>query len=375
MKIYILMERLPAGGQRVSAFRSKPKFERAWRKAGTEGVWAFAENVRVPRGGKKIDIILRRNPKKGKRNIRVFPDQESLVNAFEKAANNAPGMDTFHYDQISNPLRFGFKKNQDAGNRESWETLKEYTGAWPGDEDEEIFAQSVTLDGKPRQANPGKKRRRRKKRKGRKKNAGSWGGESLSTLYQYFGRHGWERVADMVWWHPKGGRIEIKDSGLAIHSTPAGSNIHFSAGDLSRHLDDFHGPRGGAERQAERARYLRSLGVSEGELDDFFKRMVSTRWGTKKPSRRKSNPKVWALWHGGYSYAHPNVIDDLESFDSLADAKIAFEQRYRNWGGDTPVVDESATMMIFHEEPGDDPYPDKIITVSRRGTAKVERVG
>ena len=38
---------------------------------------------------------------------------------------------------------------------------------------------------------------------------------------------------------------------------------------------------------------------------------------------------VYALWYGGPSYAYPYPQEDMEQFDSLDDAREAFESRYR----------------------------------------------
>ena len=89
--------------------------------------------------------------------------------------------------------------------------------------------------------------------------------------------------------------------------------------------------------------------------------------------------QVYALWYGGYGrYAAPSVDSDLEVFDSVEDAAIECDNRYRT--GDHfkcdvrpvgarpyiayfPDVGTDSGMHVFLEDPRDatDPYPDYII--------------
>lgn len=71
---------------------------------------------------------------------------------------------------------------------------------------------------------------------------------------------------------------------------------------------------------------------------------------------------MFALWHGGHSYAPPNVEQDTEDYDSLQDAREAFEARIANTDGRTPCVDGSR-MEIFYGDPREtrDPHPDLVI--------------
>ncbi len=82
--------------------------------------------------------------------------------------------------------------------------------------------------------------------------------------------------------------------------------------------------------------------------------------------------KVWALWHGGFSYAHGDS-DDVEEFDSIKDA--SHELRRRESGADSfyPCVEESS-MVLFDYDPrplasvsGDWYYPFCSIALGPRG--------
>lgn len=87
---------------------------------------------------------------------------------------------------------------------------------------------------------------------------------------------------------------------------------------------------------------------------------------------------VYALWHGGGSYALGEISDSLETFPTLGCARDACASR---WGTGsrwrqlfkyadgrqdyvfTPVVDETSGMHVWMSDPrGDsDPYPDHVI--------------
>ena len=86
--------------------------------------------------------------------------------------------------------------------------------------------------------------------------------------------------------------------------------------------------------------------------------------------------QVWAMWHGGYSYAVPE-LSDAEPFDSLAHATRVFAARLANDDRFTPCVDRSSTMHVFtggHPETYRDPYPDRVLSVGPRGGIRSERV-
>ena len=84
--------------------------------------------------------------------------------------------------------------------------------------------------------------------------------------------------------------------------------------------------------------------------------------------------KVYALWHGGSSYAVGSIPEDVEVFDSLREARSIFQRRHDSgsWDGtplSTPCVDDSSTMWIFFADPSDsnDPYPDRVFSFGLRG--------
>ena len=101
--------------------------------------------------------------------------------------------------------------------------------------------------------------------------------------------------------------------------------------------------------------------------------------------------QVFVLWYGGCSYSSPSIPEDVERFDSLADAKYAFAERYRSGGWHTcafryvnrahepvllPAVDESTTeMSVYYGDPTEavDPYPDLRLTFGPRGGVRAER--
>lgn len=98
---------------------------------------------------------------------------------------------------------------------------------------------------------------------------------------------------------------------------------------------------------------------------------------TPTPEQDTTQPKVYAMWHGGSSYAHPYVSDHVEGFDTLDEVKYAFQERmhasripatfkYLDRPEETtycPVVEES-TMTVWYYDPREstDPYPDLILT-------------
>lgn len=102
--------------------------------------------------------------------------------------------------------------------------------------------------------------------------------------------------------------------------------------------------------------------------------------------------KVYGLWHGGYSYGPPCLDNDLEIFDSIAEAKHQFWLRWHDGFYSkqkfvfarsiiipqyayTPTVDESATMWLYLYDPREviDPYPDRIITIGPREGIRMEK--
>lgn len=78
---------------------------------------------------------------------------------------------------------------------------------------------------------------------------------------------------------------------------------------------------------------------------------------------------VWCLWHGGHSYAVPEIPRDVERFESIDDALAACESRYANRDRSTPCVDETSGMAVYFADPSDsrDPYPDELIDRGRHG--------
>ena len=88
-------------------------------------------------------------------------------------------------------------------------------------------------------------------------------------------------------------------------------------------------------------------------------------------------PKVTAQFYGGSSYSLPDP-DDTEQFDSMADAKIAFENRFHGWERKYPVVNDAAWMRVWkglhHNVP--ERSPEWVFTLVRTGQdfrVKVER--
>lgn len=87
--------------------------------------------------------------------------------------------------------------------------------------------------------------------------------------------------------------------------------------------------------------------------------------------------KVWMLWHGGSSYAHGSIEDDVEEFASLKAAKDAFAAR-ADFDPYYPCVSDDASAWIFFHDPNDegngpgDPYPDRVLEFGPRGGVRVE---
>lgn len=86
--------------------------------------------------------------------------------------------------------------------------------------------------------------------------------------------------------------------------------------------------------------------------------------------------KVTMFWHGGSSYACFDVHSarDAEVFDSLADARRAFERR-ADFDPHYPCVESPEAWIFYgdsHPVIGEE-YPDRIIRLGKRGGVIVER--
>ena len=99
--------------------------------------------------------------------------------------------------------------------------------------------------------------------------------------------------------------------------------------------------------------------------------------------------RVWALWHGGASYAAPYVSEDVETFASISEAREAFTDRYSSGHGFfqtfnyvnreqdhalTPAVSDDCTMTLWLYDPTEDtdPYPWKILSIGARGGVRLD---
>jgi hypothetical protein len=85
--------------------------------------------------------------------------------------------------------------------------------------------------------------------------------------------------------------------------------------------------------------------------------------------------QVWMLWHGGSSYASPRMPEDLERFDSIAEAKRSFDARADSSATFYPCVErepsedggQSAWLYFYDPSGVRDPYPDRILEYGPRG--------
>lgn len=94
-----------------------------------------------------------------------------------------------------------------------------------------------------------------------------------------------------------------------------------------------------------------------------------------KKQVRVPNGGVYAMYHGGGSYAAPDV-EDAEHFASVAAAKEAMRGRLAGRDRAFPTVDESAIMDVFtggHPRDYADPYPDLRLSHGPRGGIRQER--
>ena len=74
--------------------------------------------------------------------------------------------------------------------------------------------------------------------------------------------------------------------------------------------------------------------------------------------------KCYGLFHGGGSYSPWVCNRDIESFDSIQQAKYIFEARL-NFDPHFPCVDEEqATMILFFDDPRTEGEPDDFIDTS-----------
>ena len=89
------------------------------------------------------------------------------------------------------------------------------------------------------------------------------------------------------------------------------------------------------------------------------------------------------LWHGGAGYAHSEIPDDVEEFDSLKAAIASFDGRADSCNTYYPCVERDTqenggqSAWIFFYDPRilyeGDPYPDRIIEYGPRGGIHVNR--
>ena len=84
--------------------------------------------------------------------------------------------------------------------------------------------------------------------------------------------------------------------------------------------------------------------------------------------------RCWMLWHGGSSYSVGSIPEDLEAFETLADARSAFRARAESFDPYYPcchpetVEDGGPSAWLFLAYPdGRDPYPDRILECGPRG--------
>lgn len=93
--------------------------------------------------------------------------------------------------------------------------------------------------------------------------------------------------------------------------------------------------------------------------------------------------KCFMLWFGGASYGSGTIEDDLESFDSIQDAALAFDCRANSWETYYPCVervpsdDGGPSAYLYLYDPRDEsngpgePYPDRYIEFGPRGGVRV----
>lgn len=60
---------------------------------------------------------------------------------------------------------------------------------------------------------------------------------------------------------------------------------------------------------------------------------------------------VHAIFHGGSCYSTNWTVEDVETFNSLTDAKEIFRYRTDHQDRRYPVTDETAEMWIFYQDP------------------------
>jgi hypothetical protein len=85
--------------------------------------------------------------------------------------------------------------------------------------------------------------------------------------------------------------------------------------------------------------------------------------------------KCWAL--GFYwRYSQPD-IEDAEQFESVAQARAAFERRTSGCDRRYPCTSEDASMLLYFYDPTAedvrDPYPDRRLYLGPRGGVRMEQ--
>lgn len=88
--------------------------------------------------------------------------------------------------------------------------------------------------------------------------------------------------------------------------------------------------------------------------------------------------ECWLLWHGGSSYAVPEIPNDLEHFDSMRELRDSFWRRqdhdpYFPCVSDDEQENGGQSGYVYLRDPTgeQDPYPDRIIEHGARGGIRV----
>lgn len=100
---------------------------------------------------------------------------------------------------------------------------------------------------------------------------------------------------------------------------------------------------------------------------------LAPMFNDRRKSKNPKTTKVYGLFHGGYSYAHPE-LNQAEEFASIKHAKQTMADRASGRDRRFPAVDEGAEMHLYKGNPADmrDPYPDRIIRRGKRGAWRAE---
>lgn len=172
------------------------------------------------------------------------------------------------------------------------------------------------------------------------------------------GNERWGRPTYVVSWRTLDGRPHDVASGDRAMATALARDLLAQEDTVKVKLE--------ARTELKLEAYMKEWCVGSGDccpIDGCCERCCAT-----PTTHYKLEDNVKAIFHGGYSYA----VGEPETFASVDAVATELENRYFNRSGRFPVVDSSATFVVFLGDKLD--YPDYVVSIDDNGDTKVERV-